>query len=102
MILNVSWHNGVNLCTMVQETHTALPTDFYPGHVLNPIPSVKGVRIQEGSLCMAFYALVSHPDAPSVCLPFLEGLNLPSLVLFPPSGLKASLFLFPPAMGNRG
>ena len=57
MIFHVPWHDGVNLCTIVQEIHAALPVNSYPGYILNLIQSVKGVRNQEGSLCMAFYTL---------------------------------------------
>ena len=35
----------------------ALSIDFYPGHILNPIPLVKWVLIEEGSLCLASYAM---------------------------------------------
>ena len=54
---NEPWCNGVDLGAIVQESHVSLPIDSYPGYILNPVPSVKGVRIQEGSLCLVFYAL---------------------------------------------
>ena len=57
MVFNKPWCNDVNLCTIVQESHTAIHINPYPGYVLNPVPSVKGIGIQEGSLCLAFYAL---------------------------------------------
>ena len=57
MVFNVSWCNGVNLCTIVQVSHAALSINPYPGYVLDPVPSIKGVRIQEGSLHLAIYAL---------------------------------------------
>ena len=57
MVFNVPWLNGVNLCAIVQESHAALSINSYPGYILNPVPLVKGVRIQEGSLCLAFYVL---------------------------------------------
>ena len=50
MVFNEPWHNGVNLCTTVQESHAALPGNSYPGHVLDPIPLAKGIGIQEESL----------------------------------------------------
>ena len=52
MILNEPWCNGVDLCAIVQESQAALP---YSGYILNPLPMVKGVSIQEGSLYLAFY-----------------------------------------------
>ena len=55
MVFNEPWCNGVNLCAIVQESHAALPIDPFPGYVLNPMPAVKGIGIQEGSLCLAFY-----------------------------------------------
>ena len=57
VIFNEPWHNGVDLGTIVKESHPSLPIDSYSGYILNPVPSVKGVRIQEGSLHLAFYAL---------------------------------------------
>ena len=54
VIFNEPWHNCVDLCVIVQESHVALPFDSYSGHILDPIPLVKGVRIQEGSLHLAF------------------------------------------------
>ena len=53
---NKLWHDSVELCTIVQESHAALPIGSYSGYVLNPIPSVKGIGIQEGSLGLASYA----------------------------------------------
>ena len=57
MIVNEPWHNSVDLGTIAQESHAALLTDSYFGYVLDPVPLVKGVGIQEGSLCLVFYAL---------------------------------------------
>ena len=57
MIVNEPWHNGVDLGAIVQENHADLPIDSYSGYVLDPIPLVKGVGIQEGSLHLAFYTL---------------------------------------------
>ena len=53
VIFNEHWHNGVDLCTIVQESHAALPIDS--GYILDPVPSVKGVGIEEGSPHLAFY-----------------------------------------------
>ena len=35
----------------------ALSIDLQLGYIVNPMPSLEGVRIQEGSLCMSLYAL---------------------------------------------
>ena len=53
MTLNEPWNDGVDLCTIVQEGHAAHPIDSYPGHIVNPMPSGKG--IQEGSLVLTFH-----------------------------------------------
>ena len=50
-------HDGIDLCTIAQESHAALPIDLQFGHVFNPMPMLKGVWIQEGSLCESCYAL---------------------------------------------
>ena len=57
VILNKSWHNGVDMDTIVQESHAYLSVDSYPGYVLNPIPFIKGARIQEGSLVFCILSL---------------------------------------------
>ena len=58
IIVDEPWHNSVDLSAIVQ---AAFSIDSYSGYVLDPIPSVKGVGIQERSLCLAFYTL----DVPS-------------------------------------
>ena len=57
MVFHIPWHNGVNLHAIVQEGHAALLINSYPGYIFNLVPLVKGVRIQEESLCSVFYAL---------------------------------------------
>ena len=57
MAFNVPWHNGVNMCAIVQESHAALSINSYPGYILNPVPLVKGIRIQKGSPYLALYTL---------------------------------------------
>ena len=57
VIFDEPWHNGVDLGTVVQESHAYLPIDSYSGYVLDPVPLVKWVRIQEGSLHLVFYTL---------------------------------------------
>ena len=90
VIFNKPWCNNVNLCTIVQESHAALPVDSYSCYILDPISSVKGVQIQEGSLCLAFYAWSVSSWGTFGVTTFLEGLGLPSLVPFPLSSLQAS------------
>ena len=76
-----------------KRSHASLPIDSYPGHVFDPVQSVKGVRIQEGSLCLVFYALgVPSWDTFSRVMPLFEGLGLPSLVPSPLFSLNGNLF----------
>ena len=49
--------DGVYLCTVVTEGHTALSISPYLCYIFDPIPLVEGIGIQEGSLCMMPYAL---------------------------------------------
>ena len=55
VMFNKLWCNSVDLCTIVQQSYAALPIDLYSGHILNCVPSGKGVGIQEGSLHLVFY-----------------------------------------------
>ena len=57
MSLHIAGHNGIYLHAIIKEGHTALSIDLYLGCILDPMPSLEGVRIQEGSLCMLLYAL---------------------------------------------
>ena len=57
MIFHEPLHNGVDLGAIVQESHAPLPIDSHPGYILDPVPLVKGVRIQEGSLHLASFTL---------------------------------------------
>ena len=52
-----TWHDGVYLCTIVKEGHTALSINPYPGHIYDPIPSLERVGIHEESLCVTSYAM---------------------------------------------
>ena len=45
------------LCAIIEESHTALYIDLHLGYILNPVPMVKGIRIQEGGLSSLSYAL---------------------------------------------
>ena len=47
VIFNETWCNGVDFGAIVQEGHASLSIDSYPGYILNPIPSIKGIGIQE-------------------------------------------------------
>ena len=47
VILNEPWHNGVDLGTIVQESHASLSIDSYPGYVLNAVLLIKGIRFKK-------------------------------------------------------
>ena len=57
MSLHIAGGNGIYLHAIIKEGHTALFIDLHLGYVLNPMPSLEGVRIQEGSLCTLLYAV---------------------------------------------
>ena len=64
MILNKTWHNTIYLHAIIKESHTALSINLYLGYVFDPTPSVEGIGIQEGSLCVTSYAWAAPPGAP--------------------------------------
>ena len=48
-------HDGIYLHAIIKESHTTLSVDL--GYILDPVPMLKGVRIQEESLSVLSYAL---------------------------------------------
>ena len=101
MVFNVPWHNGVNLCAIVKENHAALSTNSYPGYILDPIPLVKGVMIQEGSPCLAFYALDILSWGTFNVAVFPSGAQPPLLGTVPSFQFKSASAFFLPAVGNH-
>ena len=80
MSFNKLWCDGIDMCTIVQDSHAALPIDSYSGYILAPIPLGKGIQDSRresgfGILCLGFH----YPGAPLVWSPFLEGFGLSSL-----------------------
>ena len=57
MNINKTWHNSIYVCTIIEESHTALSINPYLGYIFDPVPLVEGIGIQEGSLWMTSYAL---------------------------------------------
>ena len=57
MTLHIIRHDGIDLHAIVQESHAVLPIDLHFGIVFDPVPMLKGIWIQEGSLCELFYDL---------------------------------------------
>ena len=56
MTLHIARHDGIYLCAIIKEGHAALSIDPHLGYILDPMPSLEGIRIQEGSLCALLYA----------------------------------------------
>ena len=92
VILNKPWHNGVDLGTIVQDSHASFSIDSYPGYVLNPIPSIKGIGIHEGSLCLAFYALAVPSWGTFSGVTFVWGAQTPFFGAVHSLSLNAILF----------
>ena len=57
MITYLPRHDGIYLGTIVQKGHTTFPIYPHFSYIFNPIPLLKGVQIQEGSLHIGFYTL---------------------------------------------
>ena len=57
MIIYILQHDGIYLGTVVQEGHTTFSVYPYFSYVFSPIPLLKRVWIQEGSLWSDLYAL---------------------------------------------
>ena len=55
MITYILRHGGVDLWTIVQESHATLSIYPHSGYILDPMPMLKGVWIQEGCLWGGFY-----------------------------------------------
>ena len=90
MIDYVFWCDGIYLATIVQEGHTTFPIYLHFSYIFDPIPLLKRVQIQEGSLQSGFYAsgasvwgLLWHSS-------LSEGPGLTSSMPSPPSHLTVS------------
>ena len=56
MIAYIPWHDGIYLGDVVQEGHATSPIYLHFTYILNPVPSLERVWIQEESLQGVFYA----------------------------------------------
>ena len=83
-------HDGVDLGTIVQESHTTLPIYPHSSYILNLMPLLKGVWIQEGSLWSGFYASRASIWDSSWHWLLSEGSGLPLLMPSPPCHLTVS------------
>ena len=86
------------LGTIVQESHTSLPIYPHSSYVLDPIPSLKGVQIKEGSLQSGFHTLEASIwglfmvllVARGVWAPFVDAIpSFPFNCFFPWKSLQA-------------
>ena len=57
MSLHVAGHNGIYLHAIIEQGHTTLSIDPHLGYILNPMPPLDRIRIQEGSMCALLYVL---------------------------------------------
>ena len=57
MITYIFSHDGIDLCTIVQESLTTLSIYPHSSYVFDSMPASKGVWIQEASLLWWLYAL---------------------------------------------
>ena len=56
MVTYILQHDGIYLCTNVQEGHATFSIYLHSGHIFDSVPSLERAWIQEGSL-WGFYAL---------------------------------------------
>ena len=77
LITYILWCDGIYLGTIVQEGHTTLPIYPHSSYIFDPIPSLKGVQIQEGSLQSGFYTLGASVWGIFVMLVTARGVQAP-------------------------
>ena len=83
VIIYVPQHDGIDLGTIVQESHTTVPIYPHSSYVFNPIPLLKGVWIQEGSLQSGFYASGASVRGIFMALIIVGGVWAPFIVAIP-------------------
>ena len=76
-------HDGVDLGTIVQEGHTTIPIYPHSSYVFDPIPLLKGVWIQEGSLQSGFYASRASVWGLFMVLAVVRGVQAPFINAIP-------------------
>ena len=102
MILHITGHDGIYLHAILKESHTALSVDLHLGYILDPIPRLEGIRIQERSLeCIPLHLWGPPPGVSWAWSLLSEGPRLPSSVPSPPCGLNATSLLMLLLMGSH-
>ena len=59
------------------------PFDLYLGYIFDPIPTLEGIRIQEGSLCTLLYTLGTTSVAAFGMVAFIGGAQAPFFGVIP-------------------
>ena len=90
MITYIFRHDGVDLGAIVQESHTTLTIYIHFSYVFDPMPMLKGVQIQEGSLLGGLCLENLYLGGSLMHWLLLEGSGLPSLSPSPPWHLTVS------------
>ena len=83
MITYIPQHDGIHLGTIVQEDHTTFPIYLYSGYVFHPVPLLKRVWIQEGSLQGGFYSLGASIWGLFMALIVVRGVQAPFINAIP-------------------
>ena len=83
MITHIPQCDGIYLGTIVQEGHTTFPIYPHFSYVFDPVPSLKRVQIQEGSLCGVFYALGASVRGLLIVFVVVGGVWAPFIVAIP-------------------
>ena len=77
MIAYIPWHDSIYLGTIIQEGHTTFPIYLYSSYIFDPIPSLKRVWIQAGSLQGGFYTSGASVWGLFVALVIIRGIWAP-------------------------
>ena len=83
MIAYVPQCDGIYLGTIVQEGHSTFPIYPHFSYVSDPIPLLKRIWIQEGSLHGGFYTLRASIWGLFVALVIVRGVQAPFFVAIP-------------------
>ena len=75
--------DGIYLGTIVQEGHTTFPIYPYFSYIFDPVPLLKGVQIQEGSLWSCLDALEASTWGLFVVLVIVRGVQAPFIDAVP-------------------
>ena len=100
MITYIPQCDGIYLGTIVQEGHTTFAIYPHFSYIFNPVPWLKGVWIQEGSLWIGFMPQEPLSGGSSWHLSLSGGSRLSSLMPSSPSHLTVSFLWKSLQVGN--